>query len=137
MPVAYITRRARFSAAHRLHADSLSEGENLKIFGQCNNIYGHGHNYELKVTIRGEIDPETGMVMNLTDLRKDMEELVINHVDHKHLNHDIDFLKEVNPTAENLAVAFWQRLLLRIPKELLYEVTVIETENNSASYRGD
>lgn len=137
MPVVYLTRRATFSAAHRLHSPELSEEENREIFDKCNNPHGHGHNYVLEVTIRGEIEPRTGMVINLTDLKRAMEEAIIKPIDHKHLNYDVPIFREINPTAENMAVIFWKLLEQKLPKGLLYEVKLHETENNIAVYRGD
>lgn len=137
MSLVYLTRRATFSAAHRLHSNELSEPENKAIFGKCNNPNGHGHNYVLEVTIKGEIDPKTGMVINLVDLKTAMEEAVINEMDHKHLNYDVPLFQEINPTAENMVVVFWKLLELKLPKGLLYEVKLHETENNIAIYRGE
>ena len=137
MPIVYLTRRATFSASHRLHSDDISEAENKKIFGKCNNPNGHGHNYSLKVTIRGEIDPKTGMMMNISELKKIMNETVTDEMDHKHLNIDVPAFAHVNPTAENMVVVIWNLLKPRLPKGSLYEVQVQETENNSSTYRGE
>ncbi len=133
----YLTRRATFSAAHRLWSPDLSEEENYKIYDKCANPNGHGHNYVLEVTVTGQPDPQTGMVINLTDLRDTMNEQVIKWVDHRHLNHDVPWLENTIPTAEMLAVRFWERLVHALPKGLLYEVRLHETENNIASYRGE
>ncbi len=137
MAVVYITRRATFSASHRLHSPELSDEENRRIFEKCNNPHGHGHNYVLEVTVRGEVDPQTGMVINLTDLKQAMEEAILREMDHKHLNLDIPLFKELNPTAENMVVAFWKLLERKLPPGLLYEVKLHETENNTAIYRGE
>lgn len=137
MPIVYLTRKAHFCASHRLHADLLPEDENLRIFGKCNNPNGHGHNYILEVTVRGEVDPITGMVMNLTTLKEILEQEILTPFDHKHLNLDAPDFQELNPTAENIAVVIWKKLSQRIPKGLLYEVKLWETENNSAVYRGE
>ena len=136
MAKVYLTRRATFSAAHRLNSAELSDTENKTVFGKCNNPYGHGHNYVVEVTLFGEIDPRTGMVINLTDLKTAMDEAIIKPFDHKHLNYEPIF-KEINPTAENMAVLFWHLLEDRLPKGLLYEIKLHETENNLAIYRGD
>jgi len=105
-----ITRREEFSASHRLHNPALSAEENRKLYGICNNPNGHGHNYEVEVTVRGEVPARTGMVMNLTDLMLILRERVLPRVDHKHLNLDVPFLREVIPTAENVAVALWHQI---------------------------
>ena len=137
MPIVYLTRRATFSASHRLHSDGLSAAENLKVFGKCNSPNGHGHNYSLKVTIRGEIDPKTGMMMNISELKKIMNEAVTDEMDHKHLNLDVPAFAQVNPTAENMVVVIWNILKTRLPPGALFEVEVQETENNYSAYRGE
>jgi 6-pyruvoyltetrahydropterin/6-carboxytetrahydropterin synthase len=133
----YIARRAHFSAAHRLYNPRFDDAANWETFGACNNPRGHGHNYVVEVWLRGPIDPDTGYVFDLTHLKRIVDEAVIQHVDHKHLNEDVDFLRGVNPTAENLAVRFWQRLETRIPETLLHAVRVYETDKNFAEYRGE
>jgi 6-pyruvoyltetrahydropterin/6-carboxytetrahydropterin synthase len=133
----YLTRRTTFSAAHRLWSEALSEEENYAIYDKCANPNGHGHNYVLEVTVRGEPDPRTGMVMNLTEMKRITDEQVVKWVDHKHLNSDVPWLESVVPTAEMLVIAFWKRLERSFPGELLYEVKLHETENNVASYRGE
>ena len=132
----YLTRRATFSASHRLWSENLTEAENYTVYEKCANPNGHGHNYVLEVTVRGEPDPQTGMVMNLTELKKVMNEQVIDWVDHKHLNYDVLWLEGSIPTTEVLAIKFWERLEVAFPRGLLYEVKLYETENNTASYRG-
>ncbi len=132
----YLTRRASFSAAHRLWSRQLSDEENYAVYDKCANPNGHGHNYVLEVTVRGTPDPETGMVLNLTALKHAMQEQVIKWVDHKHLNHDVPWLEGCIPTAEVLAIKFWERLQKALPGGLLYEVKLYETDNNIASYRG-
>ncbi len=133
----YLTRRITFSAAHRLWSSHLSEAENFAIYDKCANSHGHGHNYVLEVTVRGTPDEQTGMVINLTDMKKLIEEHVVNWVDHKHLNYDVSWLEGIIPTAEMLAIAFWRRLAPHFPPGLLYEVKLHETENNWAAYRGE
>jgi 6-pyruvoyltetrahydropterin/6-carboxytetrahydropterin synthase len=137
MATAYLTRKTTFSAAHRLHNPELSCEENQETFGKCNNPYGHGHNYTLEVTVKGEIDPRTGMVMNLSQLKQAVEEAVVEPMDHKHLNQDVGVLQGVNPTVENLVVVFWKLLVRRLPTGMLAEVRLSETENSSAVYRGE
>ena len=132
----YLTRRATFSAAHRLWSEALNEDENYTIYDKCANPHGHGHNYTLEVTIHGRPDPRTGMVFNLTAMKQIMHEQVIDWVDHKHLNYDVPWLEGIIPTTEMLVIKFWERLVRAFPEGLLYDVTLHETENNSASYRG-
>jgi len=135
-PMVYITRKESFCASHRLHSAKLSDEENRSIFGKCNNKNGHGHNYTVKVTIRGPVDPITGMVMNLTDLKKRMES-VLQTLDHKNLDMDVPFFADTCSTAENVAVYIWNNLTKFLPEVLLYEVKVNETGKNSARYRGE
>lgn len=137
MPRVYVTRRLHFSASHRLHSDKLSEMENEEIYGLCNNPLGHGHNYEIEVTVAGEPDPKTGMVIDLKDLKDIVNRHVVDRVDHKHLNHDVDFLRGVIPTAENLAVAFWQVLHDKFENCRLTEIKLYETPRNIAIYKGE
>lgn len=132
----YLTRRVTFSASHRLWSNHLSEEENYAIYDKCANPNGHGHNYTLEVTICGEPDARTGMVINLTDLKKIVNEQVVNWVDHKHLNYDVPWLEGIIPTTEMLVIKFWDRLESGFPAGLLYEVRLHETENNIATYRG-
>ncbi|EFH90633.1 6-carboxytetrahydropterin synthase [Ktedonobacter racemifer] len=131
----YLTRRVTFSAAHRLWSEYLSEDENYNVYDKCANPHGHGHNYILEVTVRGEPEPTTGMVLNLTDMKRIINELVVDGVDHKHLNYDVAWLEGVIPTAEMLVIKFWERLAPAFEGRL-YEITLHETENNYASYRG-
>ncbi len=115
----------------------LSEDENYAIYDKCANPNGHGHNYILEVTVRGTPDPHTGMVLNLTHLKKIMNEQVVSWVDHKHLNYDVPWLDGIIPTTEMLVMRFWERLEPGFPEGLLYEVKLYETENNVATYRGE
>lgn len=133
----YITRREVFSSAHRLHNTNLSDEENKNIFGKCNNPNGHGHNYTLEVIVAGEIDPKTGYVVDLKQLKDIIIENVIRKVDHKHLNHDVDFLKGINPTTENFAVKIWAQLVDKIPAGKLHSIKLYETENNYIEYKGE
>lgn len=136
-PIVYLTRRATFSAAHRLHEPSLSETENRILFGKCNNPNGHGHNYTIEVTVKKEVNPQTGMVMNLVDLKNKIEEEICDKIDHKHLNQDVPEFLNLNPTAENMVVVFWNLLKNRFESGVLYEVKLHETENNVVFYRGE
>jgi 6-pyruvoyltetrahydropterin/6-carboxytetrahydropterin synthase len=133
----YLTRRASFSASHRLWSKQLTEAENYAIYEKCANPNGHGHNYVLEVTVRGTPDAQTGMVLNLTELKDALNEQVVQWVDHKHLNYDVPWLEGSIPTTEVLVVKFWERLVSAFPKGMLYEVKLYETENNVASYRGE
>ncbi len=133
----YLTRRASFSASHRLWSKQLTEAENYAVYEKCANPNGHGHNYMLEVTVRGTPDPQTGMVLNLTQLKDAMHEQVVDWVDHKHLNYDVPWLEGSIPTTEVLVIKFWDRLAEMLPRGLLYEVKLYETENNIASYRGE
>ncbi|GBD06002.1 6-carboxy-5,6,7,8-tetrahydropterin synthase [bacterium HR20] len=133
----YITRRATFSASHRLHNPLLSDADNERIYDKCNNPRGHGHNYVLEVTVRGVPDPTTGYVLDLKLLRDIIEEHIIAKVDHRHLNEDVDFLRGIIPTAENLAWAFWRILEPHIPAGTLHSIKVYESENNFVEYRGE
>lgn len=133
----YVTRREVFSASHRLFNPELTEEENEKIFGKCNNHNGHGHNYVLEVVVAGEINTLTGYVIDLKVLKKIILEEVIAKVDHKNLNIDVDFLKSKIPTAENIAVGIWQEIKDKIPSGKLYSVKIYETENNYVEYKGE
>lgn len=132
----YLTRREHFCASHRLYNEKFTEPENLDIYGKCAWPNGHGHNYELEVTVAGDPDKDTGMILDLKKLGDIIEEEIVGKVDHRHLNHDVDFLRDVIPTAENLAVVFWEILQPRIRPGKLYAVKVYETPNNFAEYRG-
>ncbi len=132
----YLTHRFDFCASHRLHNPDLSEKENLEIYGKCNNPNGHGHNYDLEVTIAGDPDPETGMVLELSILKRIVEEEIVSRYDHKHLNLDVSDFKEVIPTAENLLVVIWDHLEGRIPRGALARLRITETANNVFEYHG-
>jgi 6-pyruvoyltetrahydropterin/6-carboxytetrahydropterin synthase len=132
----YITRRDTFAASHRLHNADLSAEENAQLYGKCNWENGHGHNYVLEVTVRGVPSPRTGMVCNLKTLKQVMRDRVVNKVDHRHLNYDVEFLRGINPTSENVAVAIWEQLAAHIPDGHLYRVRLFETENNIVEYYG-
>ena len=136
MKIVKITRRSYFSASHRLHNPDLSDEENRALYGCCNNEYGHGHNYWLDVTVRGKVDERTGMVMNLDDLMRIIQDEVIARLDHKHINHDVAFMRGVIPTAENLVLKIWEILEAKIKSAALHEIRVFESPENSACYRG-
>ena len=133
----YLTRKAHFSASHRLFNPAWSDARNQEIFGKCNNPNGHGHNYEVEVTVTGSPPEDTGMVIDLKKLADIIEAELIDRVDHKHLNHDVDFLKGIIPTAENMAIAFWGVLEPKIHEGTLYSIRVYESANNFVEYRGE
>lgn len=134
----YLTRRERFSAAHKLWVNDWSEEKNFDVFGKCANPNFHGHNYVLFVTIKGKPHPITGFLLDAKALSKIIKETVIEKVDHKNLNLDVDFIpKTVQPTTENLAYLFWQELAPRIPRGELHCIKIIETENIYVEYYGE
>ena len=130
-----LARRYRFSASHRLHSPHLSEEENFRVFGKCNNPYGHGHNYVLEVSLSGDVDPPTGMLANLTELDDFVERHVLEEFDHKSLNEDVLAFHEKVPTTENLCIEIYRRLK-SFPKAKLERIRVQETGNNSFEYAG-
>ena len=133
----YVTRKVKFSASHRLYNPSLSDEQNEAIFDKCNNFHGHGHNYILEVTVAGIPDVNTGYLIDLKKLKIILESEIISKVDHKHLNFDVEFLKGVIPTVENLAVIFWNILVDLIPTGKLYRIRLFESENSYAEYFGE
>lgn len=133
----YVTRKAHFAAAHRLFNPSWSMEQNDKVFGKCNNPNGHGHNYNIEVTVAGTPPPETGMVIDLKVLAEIVDRELIELVDHKHLNVDVPFLQGIIPTAENMAMAFWKVLAPKIPYGKLSSIKLYESENNLVEYRGE
>ena len=133
----YVVRRETFAAGHTLFNPEFSEERNREIFGKCSNPSGHGHNFVIEVTLRGEPSPETGFVFDLSELATVMRKQIIDDVDHRNLNVDVDWLRGVIPTTENLACAFWDRLDANLPDGLLYSVRIGETEKNWAERRRD
>jgi len=132
----FITRKIEFSAGHRLFNPNFSDEQNKATFGLCNNPNGHGHNYVLEVTLSGEVCNDTGMVFDLKELKKLTQREIIDKVDHKNLNVDVDYLKGIIPTAENLAIKFWEILEPKISKGRLHEIKLYESERNYVVYRG-
>lgn len=126
-----------FAAAHRLHREEWDAETNRRVFDKCNNPNGHGHTYELEVTVEGEIDPETGYVMDFGDLKRTVDEVVIRPLNRRHLNFDVPFLQGVNPTAENIAVAIWGQLQGKLAPARLVRVSLNETEKNRVVYEGE
>jgi 6-pyruvoyltetrahydropterin/6-carboxytetrahydropterin synthase len=131
-----LTRKAEFSAAHYYWNDSFSAEENERVFGKCANKNGHGHNYTLEVTVAGEVDPVTGFVVDLKQLKDIMEQEVVGVFDHRHLNLEIPEFATAVPTTENIAIAAWDRLEGKIPNSKLYRVRVYETPDLFADYYG-
>ena len=131
-----LTRRYRFSAAHRLHNEALNSAENARLYGKCNNPFGHGHTYALEITVEGEIDAEKGWVLDFSELKKLVHERIVKKCDCRNLNSDVDFLADVIPTAENLAVRFWDELAPHAAPARLVKLVLHETERNKVVYRG-
>ncbi len=133
----YVTRRAHFSASHRLYNPAWSDEKNVQVFGKCTNLNGHGHNYDIEVTVAGDPPAETGMVIDLKKLSDIIEEEIVERVDHKHVNLDVDVLRGIIPTAENMAKAFWRILEPRIMEGRLHSIRLYESVNNFVEYRGE
>ena len=134
----YVTRRERFSAAHRLFRKEWGDDKNYSVFGPCSNPNWHGHNYELFVTVKGEVDEQTGFVINIKQLSSIIKERVIDKLDHKNMNTEVDFMKGKLASTENLAIAIWDELekpIYSLGIEL-YKIKITETENNYVEYFG-
>ncbi|HOZ73673.1 MAG TPA: 6-carboxytetrahydropterin synthase [Flavobacterium sp.] len=136
MSKATISRKAHFNAAHRLYRKDWSFEKNDSVFGKCNNVNFHGHNYELIVSVTGEIDSETGYVMDIKLLSDIIKEEVEDPFDHKNLNVDVTDFAELNPTAENIAVVIWNKIKKRIKDNQQLEVVLYETPRNFVTYSG-
>jgi len=137
MPVVKATRRVHFNAAHRLFREEWSDERNLETFGECSNPQWHGHNYELYVTVEGPVDPDTGFVMDLKELKELLEERVLADVDHRNLNLQVPWMEGVIPSTENFAVAIWERVAGSLPPGVrLSKVTLYETPRQSVEYTG-
>ena len=135
----YLTRRYRFSASHRLHNDALTAEENARVYGKCNNPYGHGHNYALEVTVMGPINAETGMVYDLAALDRTVEQEVLERFDHTHLNLDVDNFRTSVPTTENLCIEIFNLLRDKLNGDgpaHLKRVRLEQTSSNSFEYEG-
>ncbi len=135
----YITRKERFNAAHRLFREDYSDEQNLEVFGKCSNPNWHGHNYELFVTVKGNVDPQTGFVVNLKKLSQAIRRHVIDKIDHKNINLEVDFMKDKMASSENIALSIWQQLEqpVKAMNAQLYCVKLYETENNFVEYYGE
>lgn len=132
----HLTRRYRFSASHRLHSEHLGEEENQRVYGKCNNPYGHGHNYVVEVAVSGPVNPATGMIANLTDLDAFVDREVLEPFDHRYLNEEIAEFRQNVPTTENVCIEIFNRLR-RFPQARLERVRVEETGLNSFEYLGE
>lgn len=136
MPRCAVTRRVHFNAAHRLHNTTRSDEWNRSTFGVCNNPNYHGHNYELDVTVEGEIDAATGYVMDLAVLKSLVEETLLRQLDHRNLNLDVPWFRELLPTAENIALVCWRELTPVLPAGLTLRLRLWETPRNYVDYEG-
>ncbi len=134
----FITRRERFNAAHRLFREEFSDEQNMEVFGKCSNPNWHGHNYVLYVTVKGEVNPETGFLINLKVLSKVIKEYVIDKIDHKNINLEVEFMKGKFASTENLAISIWDQLEAPLSElnSNLHAVKIYESENNIVEYFG-
>ena len=137
MPNVTVVRRQTFNAAHRVHNPELSDLENARLFGKCNNPNWHGHNYILEVSVRGEVEQKTGYVLDLARLKEIVGREVIDKVDHRNLNLDVDFMRGIIPTTENLAVGIWKIVVQAIAPAQLVLIRLWESENNRVEYAGE
>jgi 6-pyruvoyltetrahydropterin/6-carboxytetrahydropterin synthase len=137
MPNVTVVRRLTFNAAHRVHNPELSDLENARLFGKCNNPNWHGHNYVLEVSVRGAVEQKTGYVLDLAKLKEIVGREVIEKVDHRNLNLDVDFMSGIIPTTENLAVGIWKILVRAIAPAQLVLIRLWESENNRVEYAGE
>ena len=136
MPRCRVTRRVHFNAAHRLHNPSRSDAWNVATFGLCNNPSFHGHNYELDISVEGEVNPDSGYVLDLNTLKQVAEDRVLKHLDHKNLNVDVAWFASIIPTSENLAIVIWRELRRAVPDELALSIRLWETPRNYVDYAG-
>ena len=132
-----VNRKAHFNAAHRLFNKNWSDEQNFEVFGKGSYPNYHGHNYEIIVAVKGEVDPETGFVMNLDELRKIIAVEVEDYLDHKNLNVDIEEFKNINPTAENIVILIWNKIRAKLATDLELKVTLYETLRNFVEYAGE
>lgn len=139
MEQVFLTTQVHFSASHRYHNPKFSDKLNKELFGQCNNPYGHGHNYLIEVTIRGKIDQQKGLVMNVFELKQILKDKVLDEVDHRYLNIEVPFFKEKIPSTENICIFVWKKIESEIKKRSnvkLFKVKVVETPTIWAEYFG-
>ena len=133
----YVTRRAEFAASHYYHNPKFSAEENRRIFGKCNNPHGHGHNYTVEVTVAGEVDPATGMVMDLKELKKILEKEVLELMDHRFLNKEVPAFATTIPTTENIAIEIWKLLASKLQAGKLHRIRLYETPDLFVDYLGE
>jgi len=133
----YLTRKAEFSASHYYHNPEFTPEENQRIFGKCNNPNGHGHNYTLEVTVKGQVDQRSGFVVDLKQLKDIMNREVIDAMDHRFLNKEVADFKDAIPTTENLAISIWRRLEPKLKLAELHRVRVYETPDLFVDYYGE
>lgn len=136
MSIVTATRLVRFNAAHRVYNPAWSDEKNQATFGKCNNPNWHGHNYTLEITVEGEVDADTGYVIDLGEVKRIAEEELVNHVDHKNLNIDVPFMQGTIPTTENLVLACWRILAPKLAPARLKRLKLWETENHYVEYDG-
>jgi 6-pyruvoyltetrahydropterin/6-carboxytetrahydropterin synthase len=129
-----ITRKMHFNAAHRLYNKEWSDENNEDVFGKCNNPYYHGHNYELEIKVIGQINPLTGFVVDVKELKRIVNEKVIDHFDHKNLNLEVPDFQALNPTVENIAKIIYDKIIPELSEELELKITLYETPRNYAEY---
>ena len=132
-----VCRKSHFNAAHRLNNPSWKKNKNVDVFGVCNNDNFHGHNYDLIVKVKGEIDSDTGYVMDMKILQNLIDKYIIDRFDHKNLNLDVEEFKDLNPTAENISVIIWNILREQISEKFELQVVLFETERNFVEYSGE
>lgn len=132
-----VHRKAHFNAAHRLYRKDWDDQKNQNIFGKCNNPNFHGHNYDLTVSVKGDIDPETGFVIDMKLLKDIIASEIEEYLDHKNLNIEVEEFKNLNPTAENIAVVIWDKLRPKLKETLELSVTLYETPRNFVTYNGE
>ena len=132
-----VSRKAHFNAAHRLYNSDWTDARNVTVFGKCANPNYHGHNYELIVSVKGDIHPETGFVMDMKILKYLIEKEIEEKLDHKNLNEEVEEFKTLNPTAENIVVVIWNKLRAEIDNKLELSITLYETPRNFVTYSGD
>ena len=133
----YLTRKCEFSAAHYYHNPGLSPEENQRLFGKCNNPHGHGHNYTLEVTVKGQVDPRSGFVVDLKQLKDVLEREVLSALDHRFLNQEVPEFRDRIPTTENLAIAIWRRLQGKLKVAKLHRVRLYETHDLFVDFYGE
>ena len=133
----YLTRKAEFAASHYYHNPELSPEENRRIFGKCNNAHGHGHNYLVEVTVKGEVDPRSGFVVDLKELKELLNREVLDAMDHRFLNKEVPEFFDHIPTTENIAIAIWLRLVPKLTKAKLHRIRVYETPDLFVDYYGE